>query len=854
MFCQGTNQLITNQLITTLVSMKQPIYKISGFVILFLAFANNLSAQPTCLGNQGALEWLLWEKIDNSRLDYMIHLPTFPNHPDAAEAITTLQSPGIIYPVTIDGNEYESVQYGTDYGSLIRGYLTVPQSGNYTFNVTGDDEVRFFLSTDDTKGNLDLVSFITGWTYRKEYAKAAETNQTSADISLSTGNYYYFEVWQKENGGGDHVEVTWKTPSNSTDWQVIPSENAYGYTCGNDCLPSGTACDDGDATTINDLEDGFCNCSGIPTTLPACVGERGEVKALYYLDLEGNSLSTLLDADKYPLMPDTTETLDGLYGPFRSRDNYGTKVSGFLKVPVSGNYEFNITASDRATFALSTTDSPDDLMEVTITNWSNIYEHDDHIEQEAAPVTLDKDNFYYFEVHHKDGTGSNYYNVFWRTPFTQDTLWRFIDKNYLYGNACELACIPEGTLCDDGNNFTNNDQYDADCNCIGTPCRDCEETPVLDYTPTAACGISEKMDNTAVDAWESCTPKVNPNTDRGTSHWIQYDFGQIYLLNESHIWNYNGDGATGKGFKDVVIDYSTDGTTWTQLGGIYEWNQATGVVGYEGFEGPNFNGITARYVLITALNNWDNGLCHGFSKIIFNATACLMMGQSCDDGDANSVNDRYDENCECRGEGVGFSQSVCGVEEMIQGNTALGSNDYKAVNNIRSKGIVNAGTDVQLFAGKSIILEEGFHASAGSEFLAKISVCEETSTLVENAEQLGFNKIAANIEAALSEEATLTSTPNPFSTEDLDKTSLHVWPNPTNSWTALAFNLPKSTIASLCIYATDGKKINCLASNNTFTGGTYTKEFPAQRLAAGMYYVVLKTENEVLTKPLVVIE
>jgi len=779
--------------------MKRLYYKIFGFVLLFLAFANTLSAQPACLGNQGELEWLLWENIDNTRLDYMIHLPTFPNHPDASVATTTLHSPWVATPVTIDGNQYESSQYGTDYGSLIRGYLTVPQSGNYSFNVTGDDEVRFFLSTDDTKGNLDLISFITGWTYRKEYAKATEPNQTSADISLSTGNYYYFEIWHKENSGGDHVEVTWKTPSNSTDWQVIPSENAYGYTCGNDCPPSGTTCDDGDAATTNDIEDGFCNCSGTPTTLPACVGERGDISALYYLDLPGNSLSVLLDADKYPLMPDTIEKLDVLAGPHINRDSFGTKVSGFLKVPISGDYQFNITASDRATFALSTTESPDDLRELTITNWSDRYEHDDHIEQYHAPIPLNKDNFYYFEVHHKDNGGSDYYNVFWRGPTMPDTLWRF-------------------------------------------------------NTPTEACGITEKMDNTAVNAWESCTPTANPNTGRGTSHWIQYDFGQVYLLNESHIWNYNADGATGKGFKEVVIDYSSDGTTWTQIGGIYEWNQATGLVGYEGFEGPNFNGITARYVLITALNNWDNGLCHGLSKITFSATACLMMGQTCDDGDANSVNDKYDENCECRGEGVGFTQSVCGVEDMIQENAVLTSDDYKAVDNIRSRGIVNAGADVKLYAGTSIILEEGFHASAGSEFLAQIAVCEETDALVENAENLGFNKITEDSEQTLSEESTLSSSPNPFTIEDLGKTSLHVWPNPTNNWTALSFNLPKNTIASLCIYATDGKKINCLASNNAFAEGTYTKEFPAQRLTAGMYYVVLKTDGEVITKPLVVIE
>ena len=828
------------------------------FACLF-TFPINLSAQPSCLGTQGQLKWFFWENIRNDELDELTHLPSFPYNPDAQENITELKSIGSVSEVTEEGNIYESVQYGTYYGSMVRGYLTVAESGSYTFNLTGDDEVKFWLSTDDTKENLQLNTNIATWSYRKEFDKPKITeeeqlnNQTSTAINLVTGNYYYFEIWHKEHSGGDHFEVLWKTPSNTTEWQDIPSNQLYDFACSLDCPPKGNSCDDGNANTVNDKADGFCNCIGEPINLPSCVGTRGEIKSLYFLDLLGSSsMSTFLEAEKYPLMPDTVEILDRFQGPQIFRDYYGTKIAGYLTVPVTGDYQFSVTCDDRASFALSTDESPNNLVELSFSNWSREFDHYDEVTQIQAPVTLTKDNFYYFEVHHREGGGGDRFSVFWRTPFSQDTLWRYMDDTYVYGYACEMACIPEGTPCDDNNNFTKNDRYDADCNCVGEPCRgaECEETPPLTYTPTSECGISEKLDNSAADAWESCTPSANPNAGRGVSHWIQYDLGQDYLLNGTHIWNYNVEGATGQGFKEVVIDYSSDGITWTQLGGIFEWSQATGTVGYEGFEGPNFNGVTARYILITALNSWDNGMCSGFSKITIEATDCLLMGQTCDDGDPNSVNDLYDENCNCIGEGEGFNP--CGPENLIQEDIMLTKSEYRATTKIETKARIDMGVNVNLIAGESVTLKEGFHAMAGSTLFATIENCEAAMNVYD---PIVENNRVTNIDNLLSEENNLEESELILLENIKDgATTLSVMPNPTKSWTSFLFNLPTSTTASLCIYATDGRQIICLANRNNFAEGAYKKEFPAQRLSAGMYYIVLKTEQVLLTKPFVVIE
>ena len=148
-------------------------------------------------------------------------------------------------------------------------------------------------------------------------------------------------------------------------------------------------------------------------------------------------------------------------------------------------------------------------------------------------------------------------------------------------------------------------------------------TIVLALNINAQCNEPVHSNNPS-DNWESCASSINPNSTRGNSHWIQYDLGYIYPITTSHIWNYNVSGQTSKGFKDVVVDYSLDGETWTQLG-FYTFTEASGSNVYTGFEGPNFGDINARYILITALNNHGNS-CYGIAECKFNIGEDVNIG------------------------------------------------------------------------------------------------------------------------------------------------------------------------------------------------------------------------------------
>jgi hypothetical protein len=125
-----------------------------------------------------------------------------------------------------------------------------------------------------------------------------------------------------------------------------------------------------------------------------------------------------------------------------------------------------------------------------------------------------------------------------------------------------------------------------------------------------------------IDHWLAFDPDTNPNPARSSyDYWIKYDFGEPYNLADMWVWNYNEDGYTDRGLNHVYIDYSTDGSSWSQLGGSqFQFPQASGLGSYAGFAGPDFAGATARYVLISVVDHWG-GDSYGLAEVKFNVGA-----------------------------------------------------------------------------------------------------------------------------------------------------------------------------------------------------------------------------------------
>jgi len=578
--------------------------------------------------------------------------------------------------------------------------------------------------------NLNLEAYADNWSQVEEHDKYPQ--QTSSIITLKGGVQYYFELIYIENNGGDHISLYWKTVhEDPNEWTLINSNYISDVGClPNSCPEAGTSCDDGNANTINDIEDGHCHCIGTAITTNNCIGDRHLLTAYAFDSIPGNSLNDLYADQDFPGTPHRSEVLSFFTLPNQSEvDSTGTLIQAYLTVPVTGDYTFNLTGNNNCTLFLSSDEDPANKTdtELTVSGSTGSVEHDKYTTQTSSTLSLTANTYYYIELNHKEGSYSEHFSLFWQTPFTEDGVWKRVPNTYFYDYDCEIACIPQGALCDDGNPYTNNDAYDNNCNCVGTPCSgsDCND-PLVSYTPYEKCNTTDQLDNRADNNWLSCNLTANPNTQRAASHWIQYDLGKEYLLEQTHVWNYNENSATHQGMEIVAIDYSIDGQYWTALD-VYNWELADGSSDYSGFIGPDFGSVLARYVLITSLDSGSG--CRGLGKMVFNASFCANRGASCNDNDPNTVLDYIDENCNC----VGISgENPCAVDTLSLGDTLLYTNLYTAEDLITSANAINEESAIVYTSGKEIDILEGFEIPLGTSLLARIEPCTSTTILASS--------------------------------------------------------------------------------------------------------------------------
>ena len=128
--------------------------------------------------------------------------PRYPLHPTTREKLQNFESPA------------NSAEH---FGSRIRGFLTPPVTGAYTFWIASDDGSMLFLSKDDSPSSKSRIASIlfdggkdSGWTNYCQWTKFE--SQRSAQIELEAGKIYYIEALHSQGGYGDHMEVAWQIP------------------------------------------------------------------------------------------------------------------------------------------------------------------------------------------------------------------------------------------------------------------------------------------------------------------------------------------------------------------------------------------------------------------------------------------------------------------------------------------------------------------------------------------------------------------------------------------------------------------------------------------------------------------
>ena len=102
--------------------------------------------------------------------------------------------------------------------------------------------------------------------------------------------------------------------------------------------------------------------------------------------------------------------------------------------------------------------------------------------------------------------------------------------------------------------------------------------------------------------------------------WIEYEFDRAYKLHEMWVWNSNDslESLIGLGFKEVIIEYSANGTDFATLGTTHEFARAPGAPDYAHDITIDFGGVAARHVRLTANSNWGGIFSQfGLSEVRF---------------------------------------------------------------------------------------------------------------------------------------------------------------------------------------------------------------------------------------------
>ena len=127
-------------------------------------------------------------------------------------------------------------------------------------------------------------------------------------------------------------------------------------------------------------------------------------------------------------------------------------------------------------------------------------------------------------------------------------------------------------------------------------------------------GADGQHSTTGRDMW------LSASVPAGESAWIEYEFDKAYVLHQMVVWNHNSETEPliGFGIKKAIVEYSLDGETWTVYTDSAQFARGTGAPDYGTDSAVDLGGVVARYVRVTALENWGGLLPqYGLSEVRF---------------------------------------------------------------------------------------------------------------------------------------------------------------------------------------------------------------------------------------------
>jgi hypothetical protein len=166
-----------------------------------------------------------------------------------------------------------------------------------------------------------------------------------------------------------------------------------------------------------------------------------------------------------------------------------------------------------------------------------------------------------------------------------------------------------------------------------------------------------------------------------------------------------------------------------------------------------------------------------------------------------------------------------------------------------SQFIVHSGGNLTLKAGKEIVIRPCTAILSGSVFRAHI-------------EDLDCSDLVMLSDTESEYDASICSSQNPPLAKQVssikynlyNQTNIKITPNPFTVDTRISISLSSPDIITLTVYDILGNQIATLADGEALSAGSHNFSFSGQNINSGVYYVVMSSSTERISRPLMLIK
>ncbi|MGB8168531.1 MAG: PA14 domain-containing protein, partial [Chthoniobacteraceae bacterium] len=249
----------------------------------------------------------------------------------------------------------------TTYAAAWSGQIEPAYSELYTFYVTADDGARLWV--DDQL--IVQRTFFQG------------TGEMRGQIRLKGSHRVNVRVEFIQQTGNAFVKLEWASASQPR--QVVPTNRLY------------------------------------PTTV---VPSGGALMREVWTGIPGPNIASLTATANYPNKPASREFITSFECIAQNwEDSFGTRVTGYIRAPLTGSYTFAVSGDEVAQLYLSTDSSAANKVLIASTTAATAFrDFAANASQQSTARNLVAGQLYYVELLHKEDTGADHWSVAWKQP------------------------------------------------------------------------------------------------------------------------------------------------------------------------------------------------------------------------------------------------------------------------------------------------------------------------------------------------------------------------------------------------------------------------------------------------------